>query len=135
MSLGARSSPEPPGTSFRGFVASVQIELTVPEVQRAAALLDRVRAAGVTQVHGPVVSEETSKELDRRALADAFKDALEKAHVLAGRAGATLGPAVAINERRDESPSGVVYAPAGPLPRLFASEDVYATVAVTFAIS
>jgi uncharacterized protein len=138
MSLKARSSSSPDETgSFRGFVASAQIELTVPDVQRAAALLDRVRAAGVTQIYGPVASEKTSKELDRRALADAVEDAVAKANRLAAKVGATLGPAVAIDERRNESPYPVVvYGPGGPYPRLSApSEDVYATVAVTFAIS
>lgn len=137
VSLKARSSSSPDETaSFRAFVASAQIELTVPDAQRAAALLDRVRAAGVTQIYGPVASEKTSKELDRRALADAFEDAVEKANRLAAKAGATLGPAMAIEERRNEAPYDVVYGLGGPYSRLLApSEDVYATVEVTFAIS
>lgn len=122
--------------SLRGFRASTQIELTLADVQRAATLLDRAQAAGVTQVFGPVESEETSKELTRRALADGFDDAVEKAKRLAAKAGVTLGPALTIDERRTDSPFGpIIYAP-GQYPRPSApSRDVYATVTVTFAIS
>jgi uncharacterized protein len=123
--------------SLRGFEASTQIELTLPDVQRAATLLDRARAAGVTQIFGPVASEETSKELTRRALADGFDDAVEKARRLAAKAGVTLGPALTIDERRTDQPFGpIFYGPGSPYPRATApSRDVYANVTVTFAIS
>jgi uncharacterized protein YggE len=123
--------------SLRGFEASTQIELTLADPQRAATLLDRVRAAGVTQIFGPVASEETSKELTRRALADGFDDALEKAKRLAAKAGVALGPALTIDERRTDQPFGpIFYGPGGPYPRPSApSRDVYATVTVTFAVS
>jgi uncharacterized protein len=122
--------------SLRGFRASTQIELTLADPQRAATLLDRAQAAGVTQIFGPVESEETSKELTRRALADGFDDAVEKAKRLAAKAGVTLGPALTIDERRTDSPFGpIIYAP-GQYPRPSApSRDVYATVTVTFAVS
>jgi uncharacterized protein YggE len=135
MALNARPARDETG-SVRGFVASAQIKLTLANVQRAAALLDRARAAGVTQVYGPVASEETSQELTRRALANGFEEALEKAKRLAAKAGVTLGPVLTIDERRDDAPfPTIVYGPDGPLPRLAPSEDVYATVTVTFAIS
>jgi uncharacterized protein YggE len=123
--------------SLRGFEASTQIELTVADVQPAATLLDRARVAGVTQIFGPVASEETSKELTRRALADGFDDAVEKAKRLATKAGVTLGPALTIDERRTDQPFGpIFYGPGSPYPRPTApSRDVYATVTVTFAVS
>ena len=122
--------------SLRGFEASTKIELAVSDVQRAATVLDRVRAAGVTQIFGPVASEEASKELARRALADGYNDAVEKAKRLAAKAGVTLGPALTIDERRTDVPLGpIIYGP-GQYPRPEApSRDVYATVTVTFAIS
>jgi uncharacterized protein len=136
MSLNAQQAPEPSG-ALRGFVASTQIELTVPDVQRAATLLDRVRLAGVRQVYGPVASDQTSKELTRRALADGFDDAVEKARQLAAKAGVTLGAVLTIEERLNQPTfPAIVYGPGGPLPRFPApSEDVYANVTVTFAVS
>jgi uncharacterized protein YggE len=122
--------------SLRGFNAATQIELALADPQRAATLLDRAQAAGVTQIFGPDPSEESSKELTRRALADGFDDAVEKAKRLAAKAGVTLGPAITIDERRTESPFGpIIYAP-GQYPRPTApSRDVYVTVTVTFAVS
>jgi uncharacterized protein YggE len=135
LAIAARSAPDE-NASFRGFVASSEIEFTLADVQRAATLLDRVRAVGVAQIYGPAPVEETSRELERRAIADGMDDAVEKARSLAAKAGATLGPAISIEERRNESPYGfVVYGPGGPLSRLAPSDDVYATVTVTFAIS
>lgn len=123
--------------SLRGFEASTQIELTLPDAQRAATLLDRVRGAGVSQIFGPEASEETSEELTRRALEDGFDDAVETAKRLAAKAGVTLGPVLTIDQRRAEPQSPpIIYGPGLPFPRPPApSDDVYATVTVTFAIS
>jgi uncharacterized protein YggE len=122
--------------SLRGFEASTKIELALDDVQRAATVLDRVRAAGVTHVFGPAASDETSKELTRRALADGFDDAVEKAKRLTAKAGATLGPVLTIDERRTDAPLGPVFYAPGRYPRPEApSRDVYVTVTVTFAIS
>lgn len=133
--LAARTAADESG-SFRGFVASGQIEFTLADAQRAATLLDRVRTAGVAQVYGPAPAEETAEELERRALADGMDDAVEKARRLAAKVGATLGPAIEIQERRNESPYPfVVYGPGGPFLRSAPSDDVYADVTVTFAIS
>jgi uncharacterized protein YggE len=122
--------------SFRGFSAATQIELALADPQRAATLLDRAQVAGVTQIFGPDPSEETSKELTRRALADGFDDALEKAKRLAAKAGVTLGPALTIDERRSDVPFGPIFYGPGHYPRPTApSRDVYVTVTVTFAIS
>ena len=133
VELAARTAQD--SGSFRGFVASGQIEFTLADAQRAATILDRVRAAGAAQVFGPAPNEETSRELERRALADGMDDAVEKAKRLAAKAGVALGPAIAIEERRNESPYPfVVYGPGGPFSPLPPSDDVYATVTVTFAI-
>lgn len=135
VALSARTAADE-NASFRGFVASSKIEFTLADAQRAATLLDRVRAAGVAQIYGPAPGEESSHELERRALADGIDDAVEKAKRLAAKAGATLGPAITIEERRVESPYGfVVYGPGGPFSRSAPSDDVYALVTVTFAVS
>jgi uncharacterized protein YggE len=137
MSLNARPAQDQSG-SIRGFVASTQIELALPDVRRAATLLDRARLAGVTQIHGPVASEEASRELTRRALENGFDDAVEKARRLAAKAGVTLGAVLTIEERVNQVPSfpAIVYGPGGPIPRFAApSDDVYADVTVTFAVS
>jgi uncharacterized protein YggE len=120
--------------NLRGFVAEKKIELDLA-VQRAAPLVDSVRAAGATQITGPTLSEEALDELDHRALADSLDDATEKARRLAAKAGVTLGPVLTIEERRTQNELPLIYGPEGPL-RLFApTKEAYATVAVTFAIS
>jgi uncharacterized protein YggE len=135
MSLDALTADER-GGSFRGFAASTRIEFSLADVRRAATALDRVRAAGAAEIYGPAAPEETAQELMRRALADGMDDAVEKARRLAAKAGVTLGPVMTVDERRTESPYGpVVYGPYGPYPRVPPSDDVYATVTVTFAIS
>ena len=137
VAVAARTAPAPDeNASFRGFVASAEIEFTLADPHRAATLLDRVRTAGVAAIYGPAPVEETSQELERRALADGMDDAVEKAKRLAAKAGVTLGPAIEIEERRQESPYGfVVYGPGGPFARFTPSDDVYASVTVTFAVS
>jgi|Tabmets5t2r1_1033131.scaffolds.fasta_scaffold01344_7 uncharacterized protein len=135
VAIAARTAPDE-NASFRGFVASTEIEFTIADTHRAAVLLDRVRALGVAAIYGPTPAEGTSQELEQRALADGMDDAVEKARRLAAKAGVTLGPAVTIEERRQESPYPVVlYGPGGPLSRLAPSDDVYASVTVTFAVS
>jgi uncharacterized protein YggE len=122
--------------SLRGFEASTQIELSLANVQRAATILDRARLAGVTQIYGPVASEDTTKELTRRALTDGYDDAVEKAKRLAAKAGVTLGPVLTVDERRSDVPvPAIIYGPGGPLQPSAPSRDVYATVTVTFAMS
>lgn len=137
VAIAARTAQAPDdNTSFRGFVASAEIEFTLADAQRAATLLDRVRTAGVAAIYGPAPAEDTSHDLERRALADGMDDAVEKAKRLAAKAGVTLGAAVTIEERRQESPYGLlVYGPGGPFSRGAPSDDVYASVTVTFAVS
>jgi uncharacterized protein YggE len=137
MSLSAAVAQQPPPQTLRGFEASTRIEVTLADVQLAAILLDQVRGAGVSQIFGPVASEETAKELTRRALEDGFDDAVEEAKRLAAKAGVALGPVMTIDERRTESPfPPLVIGPGFPYPRPSApSDDVYATVTVTFAVS
>jgi uncharacterized protein YggE len=101
VAIAARTASDE-NASFRGFVASTEIEFTLADTQRAAVLLDRVRAAGVAAIYGPAPADETSQDLERRALADGMDDAVEKARRLAAKVGVTLGPAVTIEERRQE---------------------------------
>jgi uncharacterized protein YggE len=61
---------------------------------------------------------------------------VQKAKRLAAKAGVTLGPVLTIEERISEAPfPPIVYGPGGPLQPYAPSQDVYAKVTVTFAIS
>jgi uncharacterized protein YggE len=135
LSLSARSSGDQV-SSLRGFVASRQIEFSLPDAQRAATVLDRAHAVGARQIYGASPTEEAIAELQRRALADGLDDATEKARRLAAKAGLVLGPILTIDERRNESPYGPGFYPGGAQERFLApSAEAYATVTVTFAVS
>lgn len=135
LSLYARPSGDQV-SSLRGFIASRQVEFTLADASRAAAVLDRAHAAGARQIYGAAPTEEATAELQRRALADGLDDATEKARRLAAKAGLALGPILTINEGRPESPYGPNFYPGGPAERSFApSADAYASVTVTFAVS
>jgi uncharacterized protein YggE len=83
--------------SVTGYAASNRVAATVG-VDRAGALIDAAAEAGANQISGPGLSSSDSERLYREALADAVENARERAEVLAGAAGRTLGEISAISE-------------------------------------
>jgi uncharacterized protein len=80
-----------------GFVASNIASATVA-FTKAGALIDAAVAAGANTVYGPSPSRSDADALYREALAKAVADAKQRAEVLAGAAGRTLGRVTAIAE-------------------------------------
>lgn len=82
--------------------ASEGISVTLHEPQRAGELAAAAIGAGATGVNGPTYFVGDTEAAEGRALAAAFDKAKERATVLATQAGATLGPAIEIDEGESE---------------------------------
>ena len=105
--------------SFRGerpvYRASEGIGVTLHQPDKAGELVSTAIAAGATGVSGPSYFVGDTAAAEASALAAAFQKAKARAAVLAAQAGATLGPALQIDEGEgatfepqfDESAKGV----------------------------
>jgi len=78
--------------------ASEGASVTLHEPSKAGELISKGIAAGATGVSGPSFSVGNREAAFGKALAAAFDKAKERATVLAAQAGATLGPALTIEE-------------------------------------
>jgi uncharacterized protein YggE len=78
--------------------ATEGISVTLHEPAKAGELISKGLAAGATGVSGPSFSVGNEEEAFGKALAAAFAKAKERASILAGQAGATLGQAITIEE-------------------------------------
>jgi hypothetical protein len=78
--------------------ATEGISVTLHEPAKAGELISKGLAAGATGVSGPSFSVGNEEEAFGKALAAAFSKAKERATILAGQAGATLGQALTIEE-------------------------------------
>jgi uncharacterized protein YggE len=120
-----------------GFEASNTVRVTVRDVTKVSAVLDRVIAAGGNEISGiTFVVSERSRRLDE-ARTEAVQDAKRKAEVLAKAAGVGLGRAVRIAEE-SRLPRGPVMMRAAPAaastPISLGEETLHATVSVTFEL-
>lgn len=73
-------------------------QITLHEPSKAGELIAKVLGAGATGVNGPSFSVGNEEEAFAKVLAAAFVKAKERATILAGQAGASLGPAITIEE-------------------------------------
>lgn len=78
--------------------ATEGISVTLHEPSKAGELISKGLAAGATGVSGPSFKVGNQEEAFGKALAAAFTKAKERASILAGQAGATLGQAITIEE-------------------------------------
>jgi uncharacterized protein len=131
--------PHHDGRGVSGYVASTSVRTLVRDLDRAGRVVDAAVGAGANQVSGPGLASGDRDTLYRQALAAAFVQARASAEALARRAGAELGPALAIRESGSASPP--VYADAAvtaeareSVPIQPGRLQVSATVTVTFAL-
>jgi hypothetical protein len=80
------------------FRASEGAQVTLHEPSKAGELIAKGLGAGASGVSGPTFSVGNEEEAFAKVLAAAFVKAKERAGVLAGQAGATLGQALTIEE-------------------------------------
>jgi uncharacterized protein len=78
--------------------ATEGIQVTLHEPSKAGELISKGLGAGATGVSGPSFGVGNEEEAFGKALAAAFAKAKERATILAGQAGATLGQALTIEE-------------------------------------
>jgi uncharacterized protein len=126
--------------------ATEGIQVTLHEPAKAGELIAKGLGAGASSVSGPSFTVGNEEEAFAKVLAAAFVKAKERAGVLAGQAGATLGQALTIEEGegaefigpRFESGGAEEAASvkAGPTPPTKpGTSQVKATVHVTFELT
>lgn len=130
----------------RRFRASEGISVTLHEPSNAGELVQAAIGAGATGVRGPNYFVGDAEAAYAKALAAAFQKAKAKAATLAAQAGATLGPALQINEGGnpeivpmeagsvEAGPEKGTGAPAAPPPTKPGLSTVTAKVGVIFAL-
>lgn len=122
------------------FRASEGVGVVLHEPARAGELVNAAVAAGATGTRGPDFFAANPEVAYNNTLLAAFDQAKGKALTLATRAGATLGPAITIEESTEAvpvegraSPKGAADAAPAP-PAKPGASTVTATVRVVFAL-
>lgn len=125
------------GTSIVGYTASDTITVTRLAIAKAGAIVDAAVGAGATDVSGPSLTLSSQDALYAQALKAAVAQAKTKAEVLAGAAGRSLGGVVTIVEGGGSAPIpfAVGAAAGGNTPIEAGTQDVQATVTVTYSLS
>jgi uncharacterized protein len=125
------------GTSIVGYTASDTIDVTKLAIAKAGAVVDAAVGAGATDVSGPSLTLSSQDALYNQALKNAVAQAKTKAQALADAAGLNLGRVVTMVEGGGATPLpfsvGAASSPNTPIQP--GTQDVQATVTVTFALS
>lgn len=125
------------GTSIVGYTASDTIDVTKLAIAKAGAVVDAAVGAGATDVSGPSLTLSSQDALYNQALKSAVAQAKTKAQALADAAGLNLGGVVTMVEGGGTTPLpfsvGAASSPNTPIQP--GTQDVQATVTVTFALS
>jgi uncharacterized protein len=125
------------GTSIVGYTASDTIDVTKLAIAKAGAVVDAAVGAGATDVSGPSLTLSSQDALYNQALKNAVAQAKTKAQALADAAGLNLGGVVTMVEGGGVTPLpfsvGAAASPNTPIQP--GTQDVQATVTVTFALS
>jgi uncharacterized protein YggE len=125
------------GTSIIGYIASNTITVKT-DLGRSGKLVDAAVNAGATGFGGPMLSHSDEDGLYRDALKKAVEDSKAKAQALADAAGLKLGAVQSVTEGASSTPPipyATKTADAGSMPIEAGTQDVQATVTVTYAAS
>ena len=122
------------GNPIAGYTATTTVTADAPLAQ-VGSLVDAAVAAGATNVSGPSFSRSDLDTLYDAALKDAVADAKSKAAAVAAAAGLTLGDVQTVVEG-SQAPVPLPLAAAGDSTKIEpGTQEVDATVTVTFAAS
>jgi uncharacterized protein YggE len=125
-------------TRLLGFRVTNQLTVTIHDIGRLPALLDRAIAAGANEMSGiEFIVSAQSKLLDQ-ARGEAIADAHRKAALYAKAAGAKLGHVVAIAEEGAPTPPrhfAAMRAGAGAVPVAPGEQTLHATVTVSYELA
>jgi hypothetical protein len=126
------------GRTVTGFSAENQVTVTIADLDRVGAIVDRAVGAGANLAGGITFRVSEANEATDRALAEAVADSRRKAELLAEAGGAALGEVVTITELSSASPPPVVYAEAAAAdlatPILPPTLESQVSVQVTWAL-
>jgi uncharacterized protein len=97
----------------KGYVARNQIEVKVDDLGRLPDVIDVSGASGAASVSGLRFELKNRTAMERDALRQAVKDAMDRAQAMAAGAGRTVGAIVRIEEQRMSSGPPIRYEAAG----------------------
>jgi uncharacterized protein len=131
--------PNHDGRGISGYVASTSVRTLVRDLDRAGRVVDAAVNAGSNQLSGPNLATADRDAAYRQALAAALDQARASAQALAQRAGAQLGPVIAIRESGSVSPpvyeaAAVAEDSARTMPIQGGRQQIAASVTVTFSL-
>jgi uncharacterized protein len=127
------------GNSIDGYTASNSVNVT-SSIGRAGALVDTGVSAGANQVSGPTLSVGDQDALYRDALKSAVAAARLKAQAIAAAAGVDVGTVTSVVEGQTDGGEPLAWGAAMskdaavPAPIAAGTQDIQASVTVTFAI-
>jgi uncharacterized protein len=131
--LSPRTSED--GGEIVGYTAVSSVSVRVRDLDRAGAVVDAAVGAGANQISGPALIRSDEDALYRNALREAFADARAKAQALAAAAGVTLGEAKAVVEGGGAMPMPAAGDRAETTTIEPGTQELQATVTVTFAVT
>lgn len=123
-----------------GYEVSNQVTVTVRDLKKLGAVLDKAVSDGSNQITGVAFSIATPEPLMDEARKLAIKDALRKARVFADAAQVTLGPITRIAEQAGYQPPQPyaktmrMAAEAAPVPIAEGEQTVEISVSITWEI-
>ncbi|HEU5278753.1 MAG TPA: SIMPL domain-containing protein [Gaiellaceae bacterium] len=122
------------GDAIVGYTASNAVSVRVMKLGDAGHVVDAAVGAGANQVSGPDLLVSDQDAAYRTALKAAVADARSKAEALAGAAGSTLGKITAIVEGGGAMPLPATGARDVAVPIEPGTQEIQASVSVTFAL-
>ncbi len=133
------STPKDRAPAIVGYRVVNQVHVAVRELSRLGEILDELVSSGANQLGGLHFEVTKADALKDAARTEAVANALRKARLLAGAAGAEIGDVVTIAEEFDHGPApGHVMARAAPkamaVPIEAGTELLEARVTVTWAL-
>lgn len=122
------------GDAIVGYTASNTVTAAVKKLGDAGDIVDAAVGAGANQVYGPNLLVSDQDAAYRNALKAALTQARAKAETLATASGSTLGNITAIVESGGAVPMPLTGAKEAAAPIEPGTQEIQATVTVTYAI-
>jgi uncharacterized protein YggE len=121
------------GDTVTGYDATSSVLAQLRDLGRAGAVVDAAVAAGADEFSGPALSTGDTEQLYRDALKAAVADARGKAQALAAAAGLTLGRVTNVTEGGGQPVPVMQTAKADTVAVEPGTQEIQATVTVSFA--
>ena len=118
-----------------GFSVSNQVSVTIRQIEKAGDILDRVVAAGATNIGNLVFLHSDTAKLIDQAREDAVANARHKAELYARASGVQLGPVVWITEDSGYSPPVPMKVARMAVPISSGEDKLHVQITVGFGIA